>query len=341
MTTALAPPRMADEMAEQPAALRRIAGRRAALHERIAAVTPRGLHGTAFVGRGSSANAALCGRVLTELATARPAFLVSPSLWRLYHPATDYRGYLAVGVSQSGRTPEVVAALGSVSSRGAATMALTADPRSPLAVAADLCVDLDIGAELAVPTTKAFTAQLAALVVLTEALSGTAMPDDHWLRAADAVESVLATPGQAERLAARLDGITHLSVVGAGLFLGIAEEVALKLRETAVVVADAYSAAEYRHGPIAVAGPEHPVVAIAGPGAAGRETMAAVRDLRDQGVPVAVVGTGGHLHVPGGLPACLATLPLAVRGQQLALALALRRGHDPDHPDRLTKVTAT
>jgi glucosamine--fructose-6-phosphate aminotransferase (isomerizing) len=99
---------MAAEMAEQPAGLRRMQARRDALRACLRDAMPRDLRGVAFVGRGSSANAALFGRTLAELATGRPAFLVSPSVERLYDAHVDYRGYLAVGLSQSGRTPEVV-----------------------------------------------------------------------------------------------------------------------------------------------------------------------------------------------------------------------------------------
>ena len=341
MTLTLASSLMAAEMAEQPAGLRRLMARRDALRAVVTAALPRHLRGVAFVGRGSSANAALFGRTLAELATGRPALLVSPSAGRLYDVRTDYRGYVAVGLSQSGRTPEVVATLDQLHRSGALTLAVTSDADSPLARAADVLLDLGVGEERAVPTTKAFTAQLAALVVVAEALGGEVLPDRAWVAAVRATESVLADRSPVESAASRLLRAPHLAVVGAGLSLGIAEEVALKLQETALVAAAAHSSASYRHGPYALTGARHPLVAVVGPGPAGAETARLVGDARAAGAPVVVIGAGGDLSVPDGLPEALAAIPAVVRGQQLALALALAKGLDPDSPPGLSKVTRT
>ena len=340
-TTTVASSFMAAEMAEQPAGLYRMLARRAGLRARLAHVTPPDLRGVAFVGRGSSANAALFGRTLAELATNRPALLVSPSVERLYDVRTDYRGYLAVGLSQSGRTPEVVSTLQELGEAGARTVAFTSDPDSPLARAADVSIDLCVGVERAVPTTKAFTASLAALVVLAEALGGEIVSDVQWGAVARATQLVLGDQAQADLVAQSLESASHLSVVGAGLFLGIAEEVALKLQETALIAASGHSSASYRHGPLALTGAEHPLVAIVGPGQAGAETTRLVEDVRAAGAPVIVIGPGGDLNVPGGLPEVLTAIPAVVRGQQLALALALAKGVDPDSPPGLSKVTDT
>jgi glucosamine--fructose-6-phosphate aminotransferase (isomerizing) len=341
VTTTLASSVMAAEMAEQPASLRRLLARRAGLRTRIAHVAPDDLRGIAFVGRGSSANAALFGRVIAELATGRPAILVSPSADRLYGMRTDYRGYLAIGLSQSGRTPEVVSTLAEMHAAGAHTLALTSDGDSPLARSADTYVDLCVGLERAVPTTKAFTAQLAALIIIGEALGGEVLSDVSWGAAAHAAQVVLDDQGHADIVASHLGSVSHLAVVGAGTFLGIAEEIALKLQEVALVAASAHSSASYRHGPFALSGAGDPLLAVAGPGAAGEETHALVADVRAIGGPVTVIGVGGDLPVPSGLPETLAAIPTVIRGQQVALALALDRGLDPDRPPGLSKVTNT
>lgn len=341
MSTTLASSLMAAEMAEQPACLRRLLARRTGLRARIAHVAPDDLRGVAFVGRGSSANAALFGRVIAELATGRPALLVSPSADRLYGLRTDYRGYLAIGLSQSGRTPEVVSTLAEMQAAGAHTIGLTSDGDSPLARAADTYVDLCVGVERAVPTTKAFTAQLAALVIIGEALGGEVLSDVLWGEAAHATQLVLDDQAHADIVARHLGSVTHLSVVGAGTFLGIAEEIALKLQEVALIAASGHSSASYRHGPFALSGAGDPLLAVVGPGAAGDETRALVGDVQAVGAPVTVIGAGGDLPVPTGLPEALAALPTVIRGQQLALALALERGLDPDRPPGLSKVTNT
>lgn len=342
MTVAANPPlHMAEEMAEQPSALRRLAARRDEVIAQVRAAVPQDLQGVALVGRGSSANAALIGRVICELAARRPAQLVSPSMERLYHPRTDFRGWLAIALSQSGAVPEVVATAGHLRASGASTVALTAHPDSELARAVDLCVDLGVGEEQAIPTTKGFTAQVAALAIVAEALGGERLGATRWERCVAATHAALTDTEAPWRAARALQDVIELAVVGAGMHLGVAAEVALKLQETSLVAAMSHSAASFRHGPIALAGREHPVIAVAGPGAAGHETERVVARVRADGVPVFVIGEHGDLRVDGGLAEPLFAIPAAVRGQQLALALARLKRLDPDRPAGLQKVTRT
>ena len=341
MNTLLAPFRMSADMAEQPAILRRFVARRAGLHVQIRRVAPAAMTGVAFVGRGSSANAAAVGKVLVELATGRPVVSVSPSLDRLYGAHTDYRGWLAVGLSLSGQTPEVASTLRDLHDRGAVTIAITDDGDSVLADAADHTIWLGTGPERAVPTTKGFTTQLATLVVLAEALGDCALPLEAWTAVAACTQHVLDDFAPVEAAALRLGAVQHVPVVGAGAYVGIADEVALKLEEAALIAASPHSSASYRHGPIAMSDPAHPLIAVVGPGLAGEETSRLASDVAARGAPVVVIGADGTLPLPCALPEWLATIPTAVRGQQLALALAVARGIDPDEPAALSKVTLT
>ena len=342
MSVAVATPaHMALEMAEQPAAVRGVAARRDEMIARIRAVLPTHPQGVALVGRGSSANAALVGRTLCELASRHPALLVSPSMERLYGARTRYHGWVAVALSQSGEVPEVVATAYALREAGAVAIGLTAHPGSRLGQAVDLCIDVGAGEERAVPTTKGFTAQVACLTVVAEALGGERLPAAQWQRCADATEAVLADAGAADEAAQRLRDVVDIDVIGAGMHLGVAAEVALKVQETALLGAVAHSAAGFRHGPIALAGREHPVVAVIGDGAAGQETRYVVAQLRVRGVPVLTIGEDGDLPVAGGLAEPLFAIPAAVRGQQVALALARLKGLDPDRPRGLRKVTRT
>lgn len=341
MSLVLAPYRMAAEMAEQPAVLRRLVARRIGLHTQIERVIPERLAGVALVGRGSSANAALSARVMLELATRRPVVMVSPSIDRLYDAHTDYTGHLAVGLSFSGRTPEVVSTLADLRERGAVTVAITGDPEAPLTDAADLTIDLGAGAELAVPTTKGFTSQLATLVILAETLSGNALPHDAWAAVAEATQHVLDDTMTAEAVAGDMSTAQHVSVVGAGPYLGIAHEVALKFEEASLLAASAHSSASYRHGPIAMTSLAQPLVALVGTGRAGQDTAQLIAEVAGRGVPVVTIGPDGTLPVPNGLPEWLAGIPVAARGQQLALAIAVAKGLDPDRPPALSKVTLT
>jgi len=331
-------------MFEQPAVLAGLLDQHGAITARIgeAVPAPSRLRGVALVGRGSSEAAALFGRYLLEPVTGRPALVVPPSV-AMGPDRLSYEGFLAIGISQSGETPEVAEALAALARAGAATtVAVTAWPASPLAVSAEVVVDISAGAEEAVPATKSFTATLAALLVVAEALGPVGWSHDELTGLPDAVAAVLADPRPAGAAAERLSRLEGWACVGRALLRPIAQEAALKLEEAALVVADHHSSASFRHGPIATSGPGRPVLAFASTTPEGEDTSALAREVRQRGSPVLVVGPapGAELSVPA-LPEPLLAVPAAVRGQQLALALARRRHLDPSHPPGLTKVTLT
>ncbi|MEX2555001.1 MAG: SIS domain-containing protein [Actinomycetota bacterium] len=330
---------MAADMAEQPAVLSLLLARRDELIRAFRALAPEPFRGVVLVARGSSENAALFGRILLEAVTRRPASLAPPSLARLYHTRTAVEGYLAIGLSQSGRTHDVVSTLAALKRGGATTLALTADLLAPIVDVADHAVDLRTGPETTVPATKTFTAELAVLAMLAEALGDVPAPTLQWVRMVEAVAEELNDGNPVLRAVERLAGVTHLSVIGSGMMLGIAKEAALKITEASLIAASGWSASSFRHGPMALAGTDHPLIAIVGPGHAGDETRRTVSALAD--VPAIIIaGTGQRdISLPSGLPEPLTAIPAAVRAQQLALALALRRGVDPDRPPRLKKVT--
>ena len=171
---------MAREMAEQPDVIGALLDRRHEFDARLREIAPERPAGVLLIARGSSDNAAVYGRYVLEAALRRPVSMAAPSLWTRYGIEEDLRGYLAVGVSQSGRTPEIADTLERVRAAGAAAVAITNDPASPLADAADLTIDLQVGPEEAVPATKTVTAQLAAFAILAHALGDPLWPDDAW-----------------------------------------------------------------------------------------------------------------------------------------------------------------
>jgi glucosamine--fructose-6-phosphate aminotransferase (isomerizing) len=334
---------MAAEMAEQP---ERLAGLLDRSDGAVAAVRelagPR-LAGSVIVARGSSDHAGAYGRYLLELVSGRPVGMAAPSLHTLYGARIDYTGFLAVAVSQSGRTPEILTTLERMQAAGAAGLAITNDGRSPLAHAARETLCLDAGPERAVPATKTVTATMLAFAIVAAALGPPAFTREQTAGLPGWVTAVLDDPAPAEALAARLADATRLIVVGRGLMFSAALETALKLKETTRIPAEGFSAADLRHGPIAVIEPGFPVLALHAEGPARADMRALVDDLRDRGADVAVMADeeGAALPLPPGMPEALAPIVAVVRAQQLALALARRRGLDPDAPEGLSKVTAT
>jgi glutamine---fructose-6-phosphate transaminase (isomerizing) len=331
---------MAVDMAAQPAVLRGLAERRG---EIVASLTGARPAGVVIVARGSSDYAAIFGRYLLEAATGRPVALAAASLQTLYGVEAHLDGWLAVGISQSGRTPEITTVLERYRLAGARTVAVTNDPESPLAATASASIPLGAGEEGAVPATKTFTAQLAAVALLAEALGPVPWGDWDWERLPGLIEELLADTAPAERAAAALGDAHELVAVGRGYPMCVALEAALKLREATGVRAEGWSAADFRHGPVTVARGDLPLLAVSasGPAAADVEELAA--ELERAGTPVLRLADrpDAELPYPGGLAEPLCALPAAVRAQQLALAVARLRGLDPDQPPGLRKVTPT
>jgi fructoselysine-6-P-deglycase FrlB-like protein len=341
--------RMLSEIAEQPEALRRTF---AALLPRIGEIEAlaAGTRQVLFIARGSSDNAAVYGQYLCSARAGRLTTLAAPSLATAYHATLDLRGVLAVAISQSGATEEIVTTLTWARACGARTVAITNVPGSPLAAAADLSLLTQAGPERAVPATKTYTTQLAAVAVLATALGrGEPAEAEALGRVPEAVAGMLELAPAVEELAERLVGTETLVVSGRGFAYSTALEVALKLKETCYLTAVGLSYADLVHGPIAIVDAGTPALLVA---AADGPMLPDMTALARQ-----IAGTGADVYGIGGDPgfaaACRATLPgpslpehlapfaLIVPGQLLAEALARAKGIDPDAPRGLRKVTQT
>jgi glucosamine--fructose-6-phosphate aminotransferase (isomerizing) len=334
---------MALEMAEQPAALERLLLRAGEIAVAAREVLPAELAGIVIVARGSSDHAGIFGRYLLEIAAHRPASLAAPSLQTLYQAEVDYRGYLAVAVSQSGHTPEIAEVLGRMQAMGARGLAITNAAGNPLADTAHVALSLGVGPEEAVPATKTFTAQLMAFALVAGAFDPAAFPPEALDGIPAAAEAVLGDPIPADRVATRLAGAPGVVFVARGYLYAAALEAALKVKETSAVLAEAYSAADLRHGPIATVRPGLPVVTFRGVDPADQDVSELAGELCRQGVMVFETSSepGAALPVPAGLPGWGLPMVAVMRAQQLARSLGLLLGRDPDRPPGLTKVTPT
>lgn len=332
---------MAAEMAEQPQRLADLIGRRAEIASDLAPLLT-GTVGTVIVARGSSDHAATVGRYMLEMATHRPVASASPSVQTLYGVDVDFDGYLVIGVSQSGRTPEIAHYLERAAARGARTVAITNDGQSPLAGVADAVIDLRAGAERAVPATKSVTAEIIGFAVLAAA-AGDDPGDNAWAQLPAQAAAVLADSAPMLELAGWLADARRLATLARGLMSGAAEETALKLQETSSLFATAFSANDLRHGPIALASTSIRVLAMAHPGPAAADVLGLCAELEARGADVRILGPvpGAACGWSATAPELLAPVLAILRGQQLAYALARGAGVDPDHPAGLAKVTMT
>lgn len=338
---------MTSELAEQPGIWRGLLQCHAefrAIGRAIAARSPRFV---LLAARGTSDHAALYAKYMIEILHGLPAGLVSPSTMTAYGATPDLCDVLLIAVSQSGGSPDLVQTVETARRGGALTLAVTNNPASALAAAAERTVDVMAGAERSVVATKSYTAQLLALYLVLEHWRGCDASAAHAI--ADLGEAVLchARPAIAA-CAPRYRFAQRMVVVGRGYAYPTAREAALKLMETSYVSAQAFSGADLLHGPLALLDPLVPVLAIVPRGVAGAAMAQVIPRVREARADLFVVGTheavaqaDAGFALPDGVPETLSPLLEILPFQILALHLAVARGEDPDTPRGLRKITKT
>jgi glutamine---fructose-6-phosphate transaminase (isomerizing) len=334
---------MALETAEAPAIVAKMLSRNATIldtiGQRLRALNPPVI---LTCGRGSSDHAAAYFKYLTEIMLGVPVASVGPSIASVYEAPLKLNGAALLTISQSGQSPDIVALQRAAKAAGALTIAILNVTDSPIGLEADFVVPLYAGEEKSVAATKSFIASCAAAAAVVAAWSG----DVALTTAVNQLPQTLQTAlthdwSAAEALASE----RSLYVLGRGPALAMAEEAALKLKETASLHAEAFSPAEVMHGPLQLVERGFPVLCFAPDDAAAVTTRVALDRLVSSG---AKVFTASALAMPGvHLPVAATghglTDPIAIIQSFYGLAerIARLRGHDPDRPERLRKVTET
>lgn len=335
---------MAREVAEIPEAAARFLDRsRDAVDAAAAALRQRDPALIATVARGSSDHAATYLKYAVELQAGIPVASVGPSVASIYRRPLRLGGAACIGISQSGRSPDIVEMMRAAGEGGALSIAITNFEGSPMAQASAHCLPLQAGEERSVAATKTFvTSVLAGLALLAE------WQQDAALQAAvaalpEALAKAVALDWQS--LSARLARAGSAFVLGRGPGFAIASEAALKFKETCGIHAEAYSAAEVLHGPAAIVQAGFPVLALGVQDAALPQLVATAERLAGQGADVFVTGAdvAGATRLPAvpDLHPLVAPLVTIAGFYAFIEQLARRRGFDPDTPPHLRKVTET
>ncbi len=300
---------------------------------RLRAEPPRGVLTFA---RGSSDHAATFAKYVFETRVRVLTTSAAPSIASVYGEMPNIAGMLTLAISQSGRSPDILAGVAAAKAARTLTVAMVNAESSPLAELTEVAIPLHAGSEQSVAATKSYIAMLAAILHLVAEWS-----EDKSL--GDALRAAPALLRDAWRcdwspLADCLASARSLYVIGRGPGFGVAQEAALKLKETCRIQAEAFSAAEVRHGPMALVAPDFPLLLFRqhDETAAGIDELAA--DLRARGAPVFVVGR--DLPVPSAHPLIEPMLQI-VAFYRVANAVSLARSLDPDRPPHLSKVTET
>jgi glucosamine--fructose-6-phosphate aminotransferase (isomerizing) len=337
------------EIREQPQALLRLIEQASVYEEAAHAAVERGPHIVRLVGHGSSDNAASYGVYAFGIASGWTALRDSISLSVYYGAKLELGRSIVVALSQSGRTPDVVAYVQRARDEGALTIGITNEPKSELADAADVTLPLVAGPERAVAASKTYVNELAALVLLASAVAGKTGEIVDQLGAA--AESMAEALPRFEDAVASVAGafayVGRMYVTGRGIEFATAREIALKLTETCRIAAEPLTSTDLAHGPVAALDPLFPVWTIASNDEALPTIVEAARRAREAGAMIVasgnahseIEGAAYRLPVPAAPSPLLAPLLSVVPGQLFACALALAKGLDSDHPTGLSKVT--
>ena len=293
--------------------------------------------------RGSSDHAATFAKYLIETHLGVPTASFAPSVSSIYKARQKVDGALFIAISQSGQSPDLVTSAEAARDAGALVVTIVNAARSPLAQVGQICLPLHAGLEKSVAATKSFITSLAALLQIVA----------HWGESKELAAALDTLPGNLDAAAA-LDwseatpafaAADDMLVIGRGLGFAIAQEAALKLKETAVLHAEPFSAAEVEHGPMALVREGFPILVFS----QQDQTRAGVQDLisrlGDKGGRVFAAEQGpaapGRLPVITGLEPAAALVTMIQSFYFLANAVALARGRDPDDPPHLRKETET
>ena len=338
------------EIHQQPEVLSRLLNQERPIAQSLAdEVRKRGIDHVVIAARGTSDNAARYAQYLLGAANNLVVGLATPSLFTIYREPPDFGNALVLGISQSGKSPDIVSVVAHARKQGALTAAITNIPSSDLGDTAEHVLDLHAGEELSVAATKTYTSELTAIALLSTYLDGDKAAAEALGRVPGLVAQVLQIDNQIAQVAERYRYMRSCVVIGRGYNYATAFELALKLKELTYTVVESYSSADFMHGPLAMIEPGFPVVVIAPSGKMLPEMLAFSETLRQREAEVVIISDAPAalalarvpLRLPAGVPEWLSPITSIVPGQLFAMHLAHARDYDVDRPRGLLKVTET
>lgn len=339
------------EIHEQPDILTRMLDTQMAQFEQIAArIRERDIHSVFLAARGTSDHAGLYAKYLLGMVNRLPVALAAPSMFSVYERPPLLKNTLVIGISQSGQSPDIVSVLAEGKRQGQLTLVITNTPDSLLAHEADFVIDVQAGVEQAVAATKTYTAELMAVAMVSAALTGEPGRLAELQRVPDLVRQALTLSDAIAARTERYRYMTQCVVLGRGYNYATAFEWALKLKELAYVVAEPYSSADFRHGPIAIVEPGFPVLAVVPDGAIYPDLQSLLAVLvKERQAEVLVVSNReealrlAHVPVqlPSDLPEWLSPMVTIIPAQLFCLHLTQDKGFDTECPRGLSKITET
>lgn len=299
--------------------------------------------------RGTSDNAARYAQYILGAFNQIPVALATPSLFTVYRKPPKISDALVIGISQSGQSPDIVSVLEQAKKQGQPTLCITNASDSPLANSADFVLPLHAGKERAVAATKSYTSSLAALAMLSSALSEDSSREQELTTLPQKLEETIKLAKESIHNTCRYRYIEHCVVIGRGFNYATAFEVALKIKELTRVVSVPYSSADFKHGPIAAVQPGFPVILVAPSGEMYDQMHAFFEKMHDLNAELITIsdnidiikGSNLGFRVPEGIPEWISPIACIIPGQLFARQLAFEKDLNIDQPLGLSKVTET
>jgi glutamine---fructose-6-phosphate transaminase (isomerizing) len=339
------------EINEQPERIQALLASQRQVVERIASeIRKRDIQYVFLAARGTSDNAGRYANYLLGAQNGLPLALATPSLFTYYKQPPKLKNALVIGISQSGKSPDIVSVLDNGRSQGCATLAITNEPNSALAESADHVIDIQAGAEKAVAATKTYTTELMSIAMLSAALSGN---KELWVdlgKVGKWMKEVLKQDQLISQTAQRYRYMNQTIVLGRGFNYATAFEWALKLKELTYINAEPYSSADFAHGPIAMIEPGFPVLAVAPKGKVFGSMLEMLKRLRtDISAELVVISNDKKalalaqvpLTLPPEMPEWISPLVGILPAQLFAYYLTLAKGYNSEQPRSIRKVTET
>ncbi|MCW8876224.1 MAG: SIS domain-containing protein [Kangiellaceae bacterium] len=301
------------------------------LAKKLRALEP---HSVMIVGRGSSDHAGVFAKYLIEIEAGVPTFAAAPSVATIYNRSINLQGTVAIIISQSGRSPDILEQAKQTKASGAYCIALLNDTSAPLAEIVDCVVPLAVGEEKSVAATKSYLATLSAILQIVAYWQ----QDQKLIEAVATIPEALATSveGSNQLCFGDLDQVANLVVLGRGLGYAISKEIALKLKEVCAIHAEAFSSAEFLHGPVTLVESKLKVLDVQVRDESNQAHSDQIMDIINRG------GDLVHLHqVDQKIHPRIAPLAVLQRFYLDIEQIAIERGLNPDQPGGLKKVTET
>ena len=338
--------KMYSEISETPDVFSRLINSEAQFQQAAEKIKARNISNVIILARGTSDNAGHYLKFLIEVRLGLPVGLASPSSVSIYGAKVDFKNTLVIALSQSGKSPDLLAFASASKEGGALLIAMTNNSDSPLAKAGDIHIDLSAGPEIAVAATKSYSAELLASLLLVDSWIGNKREVRSHL--VDSSKKCLSNISNLDSFANSLDAKREIVVIGRGYAYANAKELALKIQETSYIPVQGMSSADYQHGPIATLNSDSQVIVLSPSGMPKKALEDSMVRIRQSEPEIIWLGSNElaltkERVIKGSNQAKEeeSTIIDAALIQYLTLGFAVKNGFNPDSPAGLSKVTKT